>query len=186
VADPFADFFRRYGWQTALLTLLFILLFKIPEQALVGGIMSPFYIDMGFSKTQIGAITKIYGIWIGIVTRWVAVDTRSYRTVMPSWRGVLGGGTTRSSASGWIPMAVRSAPVVSALVETSCTFPVTTARTVTPEGPTAAAEVEASRDPEFAFPNEPVPGRSTTQTPTPVEVTDAENPFAGTPGGGLT
>jgi len=67
VADPFADFFRRYGWQTALLTLLFILLFKIPEQALVGGIMSPFYIDMGFTKTQIGAITKIYGIWMGIV-----------------------------------------------------------------------------------------------------------------------
>ena len=66
VADPFADFFRRYGWQTALLTLLFILLFKIPEQALVGGIMSPFYIDMGFSKTQIGAITKIYGIAMGI------------------------------------------------------------------------------------------------------------------------
>ena len=65
VVDPFADFFRRYGWQTALLTLLFILLFKIPEQALVGGIMSPFYIDMGFTKTQIGAITKIYGVWIG-------------------------------------------------------------------------------------------------------------------------
>ena len=67
VADPFADFFRRYGVQTALLTLLFILLFKIPEQALVGGIMSPFYIDMGFTKTQIGAITKIYGIWMGIL-----------------------------------------------------------------------------------------------------------------------
>jgi len=67
VAEPFADFFRRYGWQTALLTLLFILLFKIPEQALVGGIMSPFYVDMGFSKTEIGTITKLYGVWIGIV-----------------------------------------------------------------------------------------------------------------------
>ncbi|MEO8444573.1 MAG: MFS transporter [Gammaproteobacteria bacterium] len=66
VIDPFADFFRRYGWRTALLFLLFILLFKVPEQALVGGIMSPFYIDMGFSKTQIGAITKLYGVWIGI------------------------------------------------------------------------------------------------------------------------
>ena len=28
--------------------------------------MSPFYLDMGFSKTQIGAITKFYGVWIGI------------------------------------------------------------------------------------------------------------------------
>ncbi|HWU75113.1 MAG TPA: MFS transporter [Rhodanobacter sp.] len=67
VMDPFADFFRRYGWALAGVTLLFLLLFKIPEQATIGGIMSPFYRDMGFSKTEIGTITKIYGIWIGIV-----------------------------------------------------------------------------------------------------------------------
>ena len=79
--DPFSDFFRRYGVRLALLLLLFILLFKIPEQALVGGIMSPFYLDMEFTKTQIGAITKFYGVWIGIagvfvggmaVARWGA------------------------------------------------------------------------------------------------------------------
>jgi PAT family beta-lactamase induction signal transducer AmpG len=67
VIDPFADFFRRYGWVIAGVTLLFLLLFKMPEQATIGGIMSPFYRDMGFSKTEIGTITKIYGIWIGIV-----------------------------------------------------------------------------------------------------------------------
>jgi PAT family beta-lactamase induction signal transducer AmpG len=79
--DPFSDFFLRYGVGLSLALLLFILLFKIPEQALVGGIMSPFYLDMGFEKTQIGAITKFYGIWIGIagvfaggaaVARWGA------------------------------------------------------------------------------------------------------------------
>jgi PAT family beta-lactamase induction signal transducer AmpG len=64
--DPFSDFFVRFGPALALLLLLFILLFKIPEQALVGGIMSPFYLDMGFTKTQIGAITKVYGVWIGM------------------------------------------------------------------------------------------------------------------------
>jgi PAT family beta-lactamase induction signal transducer AmpG len=67
VVDPFVDFFRRYGVVLALLTLAFILLFKMPEQATIGGVMGPFYRDMGFTKTQIGAITKIYGIWIGIV-----------------------------------------------------------------------------------------------------------------------
>ena len=81
VIDPFTDFFRRYSWAIALLTLLFILLFKIPEQAIIGGVMGPFYRDMGFSKTEIGAVTKIYGIWIGIfgafaggaaVARWGA------------------------------------------------------------------------------------------------------------------
>lgn len=67
VIEPFTDFFRRYGWALAGVTLLFLLLFKMPEQATIGGIMSPFYRDMGFSKTEIGTITKIYGIWIGIV-----------------------------------------------------------------------------------------------------------------------
>ena len=81
VVEPFADFFRRYRWPLALLALLFILLFKIPEQAIIGGVMGPFYRDMGFSNTEIGAVTKIYGIWIGIagafaggvaVARWGA------------------------------------------------------------------------------------------------------------------
>lgn len=67
ILEPVTDFFRRYGIALALATLAFILLFKIPEQALVGGIMSPFYLDMGFSKTEIGAVTKIYGIWMGIL-----------------------------------------------------------------------------------------------------------------------
>lgn len=66
VVAPFTDFFARYGVWLALLTLLFILLFKLPEQATIGGIMSPFYRDMGFSLTAIGTITKIYGVWIGI------------------------------------------------------------------------------------------------------------------------
>jgi PAT family beta-lactamase induction signal transducer AmpG len=64
--DSFADFFTRYGVALSLWVLLFILLFKIPEQALVGGIMSPFYLDMGFTKTTIGVITKFYGVWVGI------------------------------------------------------------------------------------------------------------------------
>jgi len=67
VVDPFADFFRRFGWLLAGITLLFILLFKIPEQATVGGVMGPFYLDMGFTQTQIGTITKLWGVWIGIV-----------------------------------------------------------------------------------------------------------------------
>jgi PAT family beta-lactamase induction signal transducer AmpG len=67
VIEPFVDFFRRYKWPLALLLLVFILLFKVPEQATMGGIMGPFYRDMGFAKTQIGSITKLYGIWAGIV-----------------------------------------------------------------------------------------------------------------------
>jgi PAT family beta-lactamase induction signal transducer AmpG len=67
IVDPILDFFRRYRWPLAGVALAFILLFKIPEQATIGGIMSPFYRDMGFSKTEIGAVTKIYGVWIGML-----------------------------------------------------------------------------------------------------------------------
>ena len=67
VVDPFVDFFRRYGVPLMLAILAFILLFKVPEQATIGGIMSPFYIDMGFTKSQVGSITKLWGVWVGIV-----------------------------------------------------------------------------------------------------------------------
>lgn len=66
VIEPFADFFRRFGGRVGLVILLFILLFKISDQALVGGIIGPFYLDQGFSKTEIATISKIYGIWVGI------------------------------------------------------------------------------------------------------------------------
>lgn len=98
VVDPIADFFRRYGWAVAGLTLLFILLFKVPEQAIVGGVMSPFYRDMGFSKTEIGAVTKIYGIWIAIagafiggaaVARWGAWRTLGVCIVLESCSNLL-------------------------------------------------------------------------------------------------
>lgn len=71
VVDPFVDFFRRMGAPLALTVLAFILLFKIPEQATIGGIMGPFYRDMGFSLTAIGAVTKIYGILIGIAGTFI-------------------------------------------------------------------------------------------------------------------
>ncbi|MCD9028047.1 MFS transporter [Luteimonas sp. BDR2-5] len=66
VVEPFADFFRRFGGRVALGILLFILAMKISDQALIGGIIGPFYLDQGFSKTEIAAVTKVYGIWIGI------------------------------------------------------------------------------------------------------------------------
>jgi len=66
VVEPFADVFRRFGGRVAFALLLFILGMKISDQALVGGIIGPFYLDQGFSKTEIAAVTKVYGIWVGI------------------------------------------------------------------------------------------------------------------------
>jgi len=66
VVEPFADFFRRFGGALALVILVFILSMKISDQALIGGIIGPFYLDQGFSKTEIAAVTKVYGVWVGI------------------------------------------------------------------------------------------------------------------------
>ena len=66
VVEPFADFFRRFGIGMALVILVFILSMKISDQALVGGIIGPFYLDQGYTVTEIAAVTKVYGIWVGI------------------------------------------------------------------------------------------------------------------------
>ena len=66
VVAPFVDVFRRFGQGPAWMLILFILGMKISDQALVGGIIGPFYLDQGFTKTEIAAVTKVYGIWVGI------------------------------------------------------------------------------------------------------------------------
>lgn len=65
VVGPFRDFFQRFAGPLGLALLLFIGLFKISDQML-GVMATPFYLDSGFSKTQIGVVTKIFGVWIGI------------------------------------------------------------------------------------------------------------------------
>jgi len=71
VIGPFVDIFHRFGTGLAWLVLLFILGMKISDQALVGGIIGPFYLDQGFDKTTIAAVTKVYGIWIGFAGAFI-------------------------------------------------------------------------------------------------------------------
>ena len=60
LVDPFADFFRRYRWQAALILAL-IAVYRISD--VVMGIMAnPFYVDMGFTKDEVAAVTKVYGV----------------------------------------------------------------------------------------------------------------------------
>ena len=63
--DPFNEFFRRHGLVVAIALLVFIGLFKLPDQML-GVVAGPFYIDTGYSKAQIATVSKLYGVWIGI------------------------------------------------------------------------------------------------------------------------
>lgn len=65
VADPFADFIKRFG-KFAIVLLLFISLYRISDYVL-GILANPFYLDIGFSKSEIATIAKVYGVWVTII-----------------------------------------------------------------------------------------------------------------------
>lgn len=69
VIDPFADFLGRYGWHAALILGL-IAVYRISD--VVMGIMAnPFYVDMGFTKDEVAAVTKVYGVIMTLVGAFV-------------------------------------------------------------------------------------------------------------------
>jgi PAT family beta-lactamase induction signal transducer AmpG len=60
VIGPFADFIGRYRWH-ALLLLALIATYRISD--VVMGIMAnPFYVDMGYTKDEVAAVSKFYGV----------------------------------------------------------------------------------------------------------------------------
>jgi len=64
VISPFVDFFSRNG-RVALTILLLVGLYKVSDITM-GVMANPFYLDMGFSKTQIADVTKIFGFFMTI------------------------------------------------------------------------------------------------------------------------
>ncbi len=62
VIDPLVEYFSRNG---ALWILAFILLYKIGD-TMASAMTTPFYLDIGFSKTEIGAVVKLFGFWATI------------------------------------------------------------------------------------------------------------------------
>ena len=58
--EPFAEFIRRYRWQAAIILGL-IAVYRISD--VVMGIMAnPFYVDMGYTKDEVAAVTKVFGV----------------------------------------------------------------------------------------------------------------------------
>ena len=66
VIEPFKEFKNRKGIKGAFLILLFIFLYKIGD-SMATALATPFYLDLGFSMTEIGVIAKNAGLWPGIV-----------------------------------------------------------------------------------------------------------------------
>ena len=69
LVDPFADFIARFQWHAVLLLAL-IATYRISD--VVMGIMAnPFYVDMGFTKEEVAAVSKVYGVVMTIVGTFV-------------------------------------------------------------------------------------------------------------------
>jgi len=66
VICPLTDFLARYGTPLALLTLAFIAVYRLAEFAM-GSMVNPFYIDRGFTLTQIATVVKLYGLLASLV-----------------------------------------------------------------------------------------------------------------------
>jgi PAT family beta-lactamase induction signal transducer AmpG len=61
VVCPFTDFFLRNG-RFAIFLLIFIALYRISDVVL-GNLANPFYVDMGFTLSEIASIAKIFGFF---------------------------------------------------------------------------------------------------------------------------
>ena len=59
---PLRDYIEREG---AWLALAFILLYKIGD-TMASAMTTPFYLELGYSKTEIGAVVKLFGFWATI------------------------------------------------------------------------------------------------------------------------
>lgn len=66
VVEPFHEFIQRRGVQSALLILTFIFLYKLGD-SMATSLATPFYQEMGFSKTEIGLIAKHAGLWPSVI-----------------------------------------------------------------------------------------------------------------------
>jgi PAT family beta-lactamase induction signal transducer AmpG len=65
IVEPLSDLFQRKGMMLVPILAL-IACFRLPD--FVAGVMAnPLYIDLGFSKADIANVSKLYGVWIGII-----------------------------------------------------------------------------------------------------------------------
>ncbi|MFT5426513.1 MAG: PAT family beta-lactamase induction signal transducer AmpG [Gammaproteobacteria bacterium] len=65
-AEPIIDFFKRHGFNLALILLVLIGLYRISDIVL-GVIANIFYQDLGYSKNEIASIVKTFGLIMTII-----------------------------------------------------------------------------------------------------------------------
>ncbi len=70
VIDPLKEFFNRNGSRSALLIISFLFFYKLGDN-MATALSTPFYLDLGFSKTVIGSTVKLVNFWSMIVGSFI-------------------------------------------------------------------------------------------------------------------
>ena len=65
VIEPFREFIARDGWRQALIIVAFMLLYKIGD-SMATALATKFYLDIGFTTTQIGLAANATGLWASL------------------------------------------------------------------------------------------------------------------------
>jgi PAT family beta-lactamase induction signal transducer AmpG len=66
VVAPFREYLQRKGLRALLLVLAFMFFYKLGDN-MATALATPFYLDLGFSKTEIGAVAKNAALWPAII-----------------------------------------------------------------------------------------------------------------------
>ena len=66
VVKPFVEFFNRKGVASGLLVLAFLVLYKLGD-SMATALQTPFFVDVGFTLTQIGSVAKLSGLIAAVV-----------------------------------------------------------------------------------------------------------------------
>ena len=64
--EPFAEYLTRRGWRSAALVLFFMVAYKLGDN-MATALATPFYLDLGFSMTQVGVVAKHAALWPAIL-----------------------------------------------------------------------------------------------------------------------
>lgn len=66
VIAPFREYVTRKGWKALVMVLGFMFLYKLGDN-MATALSTPFYLDLGFTKTEIGAVAKNAALWPAII-----------------------------------------------------------------------------------------------------------------------
>lgn len=107
VVCPLIDFFDRFGWRNAVFILLFMGSYRLTEFAM-GSMANPFYIDKGYTLTQIATVVKVFGLatsMIGVVIAGIVIAKLGILRAL-----VLGSCLIMASNLGFAGLATTDAP----------------------------------------------------------------------------